>query len=319
MAHIIRCDVKVMRFRPGKRCTIRLDTWLRSNQSPVVTKKVLFGKIYHDLEKAGQVYKEMLQLSNAFPDNNERLTLAFPYAFLPGLAMVLQEPVDGIPLDLFMDFNSSSLDRRGLEGTFLAARALSALHTSGLEAGRQRPIEGELKRFKHRAKKISRINPELGEEVTALSNELSTWLTQLEVWGAVNSLVHGDCKPSQFLVDGKQVALLDFDHCGMADPAGDVGTFLATLRQAEIQQRLKNHREAPGSVHWLPDLMQRFLDEYCEAGGLPADFKMRATWYMGIALLRKAIRAFERSPFASLPNALIIEARQVLKTLPPVE
>ena len=56
--------------------------------------------------------------------------------------------------------------------------------------------------------------------------------------------MHGDCKPSQFLIGDGRVYLLDLDHCGVSDQAADVGTFLATLRQQEIRDDLAGGRPA---------------------------------------------------------------------------
>ena len=142
-------------------------------------------------------------------------------------------------------------------------------------------------------------------------------LIRLDQWGATACLVHGDCKPAQFLIRDQQVALLDFDHCGMADPAVDVGTFLATLQQMKVKQTMKNRGKPARCTDWLPDLKRQFLEAYCSASGDPSGFWQRAGWYEAVGLLRKAIRGFERSPFSPLPAALVAEAWKGLETLPP--
>jgi aminoglycoside phosphotransferase (APT) family kinase protein len=115
------------------------------------------------------------------------------------------------------------------------------------------------------------------------------------------------------------VALLDFDHCGMADPASDVGNFLASLRQLGARQWLKERKSAAAAARslWLQTLEQRFLDEYCAASGRGADFRWRVRWYEAVALLRKALRSFARAPRSPLPAALVDEAWRCLATLPP--
>ena len=47
-ARILRCEVTPLRFRPERRCTVRLSLWLRENESGEIYKRVLYGKIYHD-------------------------------------------------------------------------------------------------------------------------------------------------------------------------------------------------------------------------------------------------------------------------------
>ena len=59
-------------------------------------------------------------------------------------------------MNSFIDCDAESLDPRGLAGALKAAAALAALHTSGLSAGRMRPIEKELARFKNGPTRSSR-------------------------------------------------------------------------------------------------------------------------------------------------------------------
>jgi aminoglycoside phosphotransferase (APT) family kinase protein len=316
-ARILRCDVKILRFRPARRCTLRLNVWLRKNESGAIYKRVLYGKIYHDLEKAGHVFQQMLSLSSSVPAKNGHISFATASAFLPDLAMVLQDPIEGIPLDSLISCETEESGSRGLVGTIAAASALAALHTSGLAAGKPRSINSELARFKKRGARIGQVNPELGEDIIKLADALSAWLDTLGKWGATTCLIHGDCKPAQFLIRDGQAALLDFDHCGMADPAVDVGTFLATLQQMKVKQTMKNRGKPARCTEWLPGLKQQFLEAYCSASGAASGFWQLAEWYEAVALLRKAIRGFERSPFSPLPDALLTEAWKRLETLPP--
>jgi len=124
-------------------------------------------------------------------------------------------------------------------------------------------------------------------------------------------MVHADSKPSQFLIDGTNVGLLDFDHAGMADPALDVGTFMASLTQLGCLQSPKACRSTniDGSMR---DLERSFLDSYCHSADVDADFRQRAVWYQAFALLRKAQRAFTRSFRSGVPGRLVDEARHCL-------
>lgn len=316
-ARILRCDVKPLRFRPGRRCTVRLNLWLREKGSGAIYNRVLYGKIYHDLEKAERVYQQMVSLSRSMPVKNSQSSFATACAFLPDLAMVLQDPMEGIPLDSLISCDTETRDPRAIAGVALAASALAVFHASGLVGGKSRSISSELMRFKKRGAGIGHIHLELGNEIVKLADALSTWLDTLDEWGATACIVHGDCKPAQFLIADQQVALLDFDHCGMADPAVDVGTFLATLQQMQVKQVLKNRGAPTRCSSWMPDLKQQFLNAYCRLSGAPSDFTQRADWYEAVGLLRKAIRGFERSPFSPLPAALIAAAWRVLETLPP--
>lgn len=317
VSRILRCDVKPLRFRPGRRCTLRLSVWLREKESGAIYNRVLYGKIYHDLEKAERVYQQMLSLSGSISAKGGHISFATASAFLPDLAMVLQEPIEGVPLDSLISCDTETCDSRGFAGILMAASALAAFHRSALTGGKSRSINSELARFKKRGAKIAQVNSGLGQEIIKLADALSAWLDTLDQWGARTCLVHGDCKPSQFLIKNQQVALLDFDHCGMADPAVDVGTFLATLQQLKAKKVLKNRGRPALCDAWMPDLKQQFLEAYFRASSSPSGLPQRAAWYEAVGLLRKAIRGFERSPFSPLPSALLAEAWRGVEKLPP--
>jgi aminoglycoside phosphotransferase (APT) family kinase protein len=266
----------------------------------------------------------MRMLSISAPVEGGHISLARPVAFLPDLALVLQEPVEGTPLDMLfgrLRGASPTGGQRGWDGTLRAAAALAALHTSGLSTRRERSIAAELTRFERRAARVALADEELSRRMGELTAALSAGHEKLAEWGAEVGLVHGDCKPSQFLIGPEHVALLDFDHCGMADQASDVGTFLASLRQLAVRQWLKERGSMAARERslWLGTLEQSFLGEYCAASGRGADFRRRATWYEAAALLRKALRSFARSPRSPLPAGLVDEAWRCLATLPSVD
>ena len=130
-------------------------------------------------------------------------------------------------------------------------------------------------------------------------------------WGAQETVVHGDCKPSQFLIADGAVTLLDFDHCGMADPATDVGTFLASLRQGGVLRA----GGVSATPEWVGELQELFLHEYCRAAGSRDGFRALSTWYEALALLRKSERAFARSSRSPIPSLLLEHAFALLGRL----
>jgi aminoglycoside phosphotransferase (APT) family kinase protein len=242
-------------------------------------------------------------------------------AFLPELQMILQEPVAGEPLELWLEGMSGAVtagDARGWDGVIRSAAALAALHTSGLTTPRERPIDSELKRFAKRANQAAQVDPAIGARLSELAAALPAWCEYLPAWDETITMVHGDCKHSQCMVAPDGIAILDFDHCGMADPATDIGTYLATLRQLGLWQSLRSGGtpQAAARSRWLRSLEDRFLDAYTDASGFSPGFRLRATWYEAVALMRKALRGFARSPRSSMPLAQVEEAWRVLATLP---
>ena len=132
--------------------------------------------------------------------------------------------------------------------------------------------------------------------------------TARDVPPGVVGLVHGDCKPSQFLLrDEREVVLLDLDSCGQADPAGDVGTFLATLRQHTLRQLLARRTTAAGSQGASGSrggVPRRSMSRQREEEP-DVELRRRIAWYEAVALERKALRCFARAPRSPLTRALV--------------
>jgi aminoglycoside phosphotransferase (APT) family kinase protein len=125
---------------------------------------------------------------------------------------------------------------------------------------------------------------------------------------AHTGVVHGDCKPSQFLITERGVVLLDLDHVGISDQAADVGTFLASLRQQDVRPLAGRSGRPSASSASLAEL---FLAGYLAGGGTCRE-PSRTRWQEAVALERKALRAFARAPRSPVPRALIVEAHACL-------
>jgi aminoglycoside phosphotransferase (APT) family kinase protein len=318
---IVQCKVAPVRYRPGRRCTLRIRLWLRDDKSQAVVARTLFGKVYHDAAKATSVFNEMQELSAAAALHPDGLSLAAPAGFVPEMPMVLQRPVKGTPLIEFLGrpgVRGAEQGARGHGGVVQAASALAKLQELGVSSERERPAAAELKKMARRAAGTAMVDPKLGSAMMRLVDELSDRLTPLGITGAEKGLVQGDCKPDQFLIHGSSTTILDFDHCGRADPATDVATFLATLRQLRIRASLKSPKLAAAveSSGWLLPAHQAFLDNYAATRPDAEDFRRRTAWFEAQALLRKAQRGFARSIQSPLPAALIGEAWRCLDALP---
>ena len=174
---------------------------------------------------------------------------------------------------------------------------------------RERSVDKELKRFGVRSAGIASVDPRLGEQADRLATRLIAAQEQLPA--ATIGPVHGDCKPSQFLLDAQIVNLLDLDHCGISDQTADVGTFMATLRQYAVRHALAGRPSA--LVERLPALAEEFLTAYLQATDESHLYRIR--WHEALALERKALRSFARAPRSPVPAALIHEADRILDRL----
>lgn len=291
---------RLVRYRPSRRATFVLD--LRVRRGGMLRHQRYVAKAYHDPAKAAAVAAEGAALGRRGAGRD--LLLAPVVAHLPGPAVVVQGHLGGQVLE--PEFTTYPPSPALTTATARAARALAAFHRLSVPEGRRRPAEKELRRFVARARAVDSVAPGPGGVLLDLAERL---LRRGAPAGPV-SLVHGDVKPSQFLVQHERVALLDLDHCGLADPAYDVGNMAASLRQLGI-------RTGPHAAPAAEDLALTFVGAYLDAATpLPEeDFVERTEHYTAIALTRKALRAFARNPLATLPVDLAAEATRVLDTL----
>lgn len=294
---VLRCAVTLLRYRPTRRATLRLDLRTPAGRAP----RTLFVKVYHDAHKAMGVASTLRALVDTPAVRTGRLVIAPPVAAVDTLRWVLFGAVGGVRLDVVL-----ACGGHAVEAVTAAAGALAALHGTGPLPARPRPVTARLTRVARRAERTAEVAPALGVVMAELAAAVARRLPDRDEV----TLVHGDCKPSQFLVSPTQphVALLDLDSCGLADPASDVGAFLGWLRAREVRARSGGLRPKPVRA----SLGAGFLDAYCAAAGRGADFQSRVAWYEAFALLCKAQRAFARAPRSPLTAAILAEARVCL-------
>lgn len=85
------------------------------------------------------------------------------------------------------------------------------------------------------------------------------------------SLIHRDLHEKQFLVNGKQAWLIDFDTFAMGDPAQDIGNFIAHLRWAGLFD-----------ARMTPHLWEAFLEGYKQSNSVASSRNIDAHFYASL-------------------------------------
>ena len=170
-----------------------------------------------------------------------------------------------------------------------AALVAAALHGSEIALGTPRPIEAEVAELDDLVLLIERVAPALGAAFHSLITAISAAAAKTESQAPVFS--HGDFTPSQLLAGGARPGLVDFDATAQAEPALDLGQFLAHLRVALAKAQPSAHRQTADR------LADRFLSTYLEAadaGTGAADLRARARVYEALSLLRTTVHAWQK-------------------------
>ena len=302
----VRCRTSLLRYRPGKRATLRVTF--------VGQPDAFVAKAYHDPAKAAAVAGEAPALSG-HADGCATLRVPPTVAHLGARGVVVQRAVQGVPLEALLGRSLSTAGgvRVATEAMARAGRALAELHDMPPATTRRRSVDAELDRFGVRAAGVAGPDPLLGDALARLADRLGD--TRLPLPVAVPGTVHGDCKPSQFLLARRHALLLDLDHVGVSDQATDVGTFLASLRQLSLRQ-LPFGRTPDGTSRSgaLSALAASFLRSYLEARGDETTLP-RVRWQEAVALERKALRAWARAPGSPMVGHLVREANTCLDRL----
>lgn len=294
----VRCRTTLLRYRPGKRATLRITYAGRAGG--------YVAKAYHDPAKAAAVAREAPALS-AHADGCATLRVPPTVAHLHEQGLVVQQAVQGAPLEALLgrSLSTSGGVRAATDAVSRAGRGLADLHAMPPATTRRRSVEAELDRFGARAAGVAGLDARLGDAFVRLADRLRD--TQEPLPCAVTGTVHGDCKPSQFLLDDRHALLLDLDHVGVSDQTTDVGTFLASLRQLSL-------RRSPDRSGALSAIATSFLRSYLEARGDDTALP-RIRWQEAVALERKALRAWARAPGSPTAGHLVKEANTCLDRL----
>jgi hypothetical protein len=263
--------VTAVRYRPGQRHVLRYDPVPAGQPGGSV-----FAKLYRDGRSA-----PAFELAEAVADHLERgggLRGARPLALLPDDDLLLYPQVGGGPLAGLL--GASRTDVHGLLGR--AGAALRSLQhdpaLAGLRGLRAHDLDGELRAIARAAEHVDALLPATGRAIAELLERASELHARLPGEDAV--FAHGDFKADHLWVAPEGLTLLDFDTCSLADPALDVGKFLADLDYWYARHDL------PG----LAAAQQAFLDGYCGGSPPPARRSERARLYEALVLTKITLR-----------------------------
>jgi hypothetical protein len=186
------------------------------------------------------------------------------------------------------------------EAVDVCGRIAAGLHTSRLRLGAPRPLEVELMRLRAELAPIRRLSPRL-------ASRLAEWMDAVEARAAETRALqarqcHGDFSYTQLIFDGPRAGLVDFDNFCQAEPALDLGQFLAYLHYAGLKARGHSADERAGLSE---SLSQQFTTSYVAAGG-PSEALERVGIYEAVNLIRMAEHAWQNLKADRLDNVVTL-------------
>ena len=284
-----------IRYRPGKRHVLRYD--------PVDATKAgtVFAKLYTG-EYGARIFRVAGHVADWLAEHGEGVTAVRPLAYVAEDAVVLYPRVLGAPL--------SELLRRGgqrvarcLERAGAALHALHHLPQAVVGPLQPHDFAAEVRKAAGASDHIPALLPSVGAAIGALldrARELHERLPQ-----EPPTFTHGDFKSEHLRAAPSGLTLIDFDSRRLADPAFDVGKFLADLQlwfTVYDQEGLEQAQE-------------RFLAGY--APGAPEERLIRARLYEAVELVKitaRRVRLFDHD-WAAVTERLIHRAQVLMNDL----
>jgi aminoglycoside phosphotransferase (APT) family kinase protein len=186
----------------------------------------------------------------------------------------------------------------------------ATLHSSEIKLGPHKTLEMQLAQLREEAKAIGRTFPELRAQIESWISETIALSQAYPAMPACFS--HGDFTYTQLIFDGSDGGLVDFDSICQAEPAQDLGHYLAYQRLNIIKDQDPDFPIAPEAIERLCAL---FLDTYIDVSrGWVADeerLRRRVAVYELISLIRLILHSWEKMKGSRLRQTILLLEERV--------
>ena len=290
-----RYAVTSIRYRPGKRHVLRYDPLDAAKGGTV------FAKLYTG-EGGARVFRVATQAGEWLAQHGEGMTAVRPLACVAEDRVVLYPGLSGAPLSDHLRRPSQGVARY-LEHAGVALHALHRLPQAVAGPLPPHDFAAEASETARASRHIPVLLPSMGVLIDALlhrARELHERLPQ-----EPPTFTHGDFKSDHVWAVPGGLTLIDFDSSELADPALDIGKFLAHLQLSHLTY------DQPG----LEQAQKRFLVGY--APGAPQERVVRARLYEAVELVKitaRRVRLFDHD-WESRTEQVIRRAQAVMNDL----
>jgi hypothetical protein len=308
---VASCRVEPGHYGRQHRCVLRYHV-TGAAAGAEREERLIYGKVAADgrgavSEAAVVALRARLAEQGAAP----RFTIPQPLGFRPDLQLALLEAIPGVPqiaqlLAARLRGEPAPPASLTLEEMIDAcARIAAALHSSQIELGPRRELADELAGLRAGFAHVRRISPALGAR-------LEDWLARVEAAARQSPPLplcfsHGDFTYTQLIFDGAATGLVDFDTICRAEPALDLGQFLAYLRVAA----LKAQKAAAVPSRTLAEPLAAQFQQTYRAALDPAlagatHLPDRVAVYEIISLLRMALHSWQKLKGVRLEHVITL-------------
>jgi ABC-type multidrug transport system fused ATPase/permease subunit len=322
-----RCAVELVQYARRDRCVLRFRVGGHLIRTHQQSDRVLYGKVYGGSQGQGEQVGPVTATLREHVLGGHGIRFAVPAfeGYLSELSLALFEAIPGTPQVASLlraqagapagsgsDGHDAAGRRQGSGRALLSAiqvcgRIGAALHTSGIALGGRRTFADDLTAVRADLEAAARRCPPLAKLLGAHLDRAELAAASTDEAPPVFS--HGDFTPSQVLFAGPVHGLIDLDTACQAEPALDLGQFLAYFEVLRRKADLAADR--PPSP--ADELRDAFLNAYAAADGVNLDrdgLLQRASAYQTVSLTRMALRSWLQLKVARLENVLNVLEEQ---------
>lgn len=244
--------------------------------------------------------------------------------YFPDLKLLLMEALPGKPFfkDLLKNWlgdgspesgngEASSESQLTLEEAVRTCALIAAtLHNSDIKLGQHKTLEMQVAELREEAKVIGRTFPELRAQIESWISETIAFSQAYPALPACFS--HGDFTYTQLIFDGSAGGLVDFDSICQAEPAQDLGHYLAYQRLNIVKDQDPNFPVAPEAIESICAL---FLDTYVDVSRSwivdEQHLRKRVAVYELISLIRLTLHSWEKMKGSRLRQTILLLEERV--------
>src|SRR6185503_9352717 len=274
-------EIFPVRYKPGLHCVIRYTV-----ETPA-GKEMFYGKSFSG--NAERLMKALMDLHHSSEENEDMPLISAPVAVWPEMEMILQAAVrDGIEFTQFIYDPAYEVSERE-DWMVKAGRALGVFHNNSTAPSETKTVYDDLQDLHEYTVIIAKVRPDMAVKYEEVIQQILTKVGHFKEPKPVAS--HGAMRTDQYILQGDRLAMIDLDSYCWANPARDLGNFLAYLCWKAIRQ--------PEHAEFIERAGRAFLEGYLTVQG---DIDKRwLSVYQAASLLKIAGRRFRSLTFLEWP------------------
>jgi hypothetical protein len=285
-------QIRALRHHYHKRFTLEINLRIDNDWH------FLIGKIY--AKDHSDVFQAMEGIQRAGFGPRDEFSIPQPIGYLSSLRLLLQEKVEG---PLAKEVFETGDDRSHAAAAERCARWLARFHALAPKAGPVFDSNRRLRSARRHSLRIAKLGGRCADKAIRLLQWLedeASSLSPVEMCAG-----HGSYSAAQLILAQRRTVVFDWDRYDVADPARDVGRFLAALRRWALRRL--------GSIRALDGAAEVFLKTYL-AEGRP-EVERNLHFYEAAACLKlaKAVPHWQEKTEVMLDEGLRVLGREATR------